>query len=129
MFVIDESPQIAAEMANAFVRQLDSVNIQLRVKKARDNRRFLEARLSQCKLDLAAAEQRLKEFQETHGVIEVTEQASIVEAKETPTVQVLDWAIPPIRKYVPKRAFIVLGAFFFSIFMSLVRHVTEGLGH
>ncbi len=224
VFVIDESPHVAAEMANAFVRQLDSVNIQLRVQKARDNREFLEARLTQCKADLASAEQRLKEFQETYGVIEVTEQAraaiqtiselqaqvliketelrvkrhylsefhteiakletqleelkkslrslqigqggaqngtpdlmiptsdvpelamryfrllreveiqnllykaliqqyeqaSIVEAKETPTVQVLDWAVAPIHKYAPKRAFIVLGAFFFSLFVSLV---------
>ena len=47
------------------------------------------------------------------------EQARIFEAKKTPIIQVLDWAVPPIYKDRPKRAYIVLGALFFSAFISI----------
>ena len=39
------------------------------------------------------------------------EEARIRETRDTPTVQVLDRALPPIRKSRPKRAWIVLGGF------------------
>lgn len=225
--VLDKSPTIAAQMANTFVHLLDSLNIQLKVEKARNNRIFLETRLSSCEEDLALAEQRLKEFQEKHGVFDVPEQtkaaishiseleaqiliketelrtkshyisfdhpeleqlryeiqelkrslrqfkqgangsnfdfedgelelllptnevpqlgmqyfrllrdievqniiykylvqqleqARFLETKQTPTIQVLDRAVPPIYKDRPKRALIVLGAFFFSVIAGL----------
>lgn len=221
--VWDKSPEFAAEVANAFVKMLDSLNIQFRISKARNNRDFLETRLEETKKTLAKAEQNLKTFQEEYGVIEVTEQARaaiqtiseleaqiifketelrfkrnylsqyhteinmlqtelaelkkslrkiqhgtngdsfdlgnilipsrklpalamnyfrflrdvelqnllyklmaqqyeqarILEAKETPTIQVLDWAVPPVYKDRPKRAYIVLGALFFSAFLSI----------
>lgn len=51
------------------------------------------------------------------------EQAQIQEARDTPTVQVLDRAVPPQRKDSPKRLFIVLGAggasLLFSLFLTL----------
>ncbi|MFQ5641821.1 MAG: Wzz/FepE/Etk N-terminal domain-containing protein, partial [bacterium] len=75
VFVSDESPEIAAEMSNAFVHALDSMNIQLRIEKARNNRIFLESRLQECKTELTAAEENLKNFQERFGVLEVSEQA------------------------------------------------------
>jgi tyrosine-protein kinase Etk/Wzc len=46
------------------------------------------------------------------------EQAKIEEAKDTPSIQILDPAITPERKAKPKRAFIVLGAGFMSLFFS-----------
>ncbi|MFQ5823191.1 MAG: GumC family protein [bacterium] len=226
IFVLDKSPEMASKIANSFVKMLDSLNIHLKVEKARNNRKFLNTRLERCKLDLSIAEQNLKNFQEEYGLIDISEQSKatintisqleaeildketelrykrhylseyhldienlitqinelkeslqrikygskndindvngtneflipskevpglamkyfrllrevevqnilyklltqqfeqskILEAKETPTVQVLDWAVPPIQKYRPKRAFIVLGAFFFSSFISL----------
>jgi uncharacterized protein involved in exopolysaccharide biosynthesis len=48
------------------------------------------------------------------------EQAKIQEARDTPTVQIIDRAVPPQRKYSPKRLFIVLGAFLSSLLVSLM---------
>ena len=47
------------------------------------------------------------------------EQAKIMELKDTPTVQLLDKAGPPERKSYPKRAKIVITAFFLSIVAGL----------
>lgn len=52
-------------------------------------------------------------------LIQQYEQARIMEAKNIPTVQVLDQAVPPIRKAKPKRLFIMLGAGLVSLFLSL----------
>jgi len=52
-------------------------------------------------------------------LIQQYEQAKIMEAKNIPTVQVLDQAVPPIRKAKPKRLFIMLGAGLVSLFLSL----------
>jgi hypothetical protein len=46
------------------------------------------------------------------------EQAKIQEAKDTPTVQVLDRAVPPEKRSRPKRKIIVLVAGFLSLFAS-----------
>lgn len=46
------------------------------------------------------------------------EQAKIQEAKDTPTVQVLDKAVKPIRKHKPKRAIIVIFYSFLSLILS-----------
>lgn len=44
------------------------------------------------------------------------EEARIRETRDTPTVQVLDRALPPVRKSRPKRAWIVLGGLFIGLF-------------
>ena len=46
------------------------------------------------------------------------EEAKIQEAKDTPTVQVLDVAVAPIKKYKPQRMIIVLSIFFLSYLIS-----------
>lgn len=238
--VLDRDPKRAAAMANAFVSKLDSVNTQLRVAKARNDRIFLEKRFEQNKRDLREAEQRLKEFQEKYGAVALTEQttaaiegaaelqaqiyateielavreryltrghgdvvqlkakleelkdklaemihggarranangnasdlsifvpldeapeigleyarllrdvtaqnklyelllqlyeqAKIQEAKDTPTIQILDYAVPPLRKAKPKRAIIVIIATLFSFTITtifiLVRDYLERL--
>lgn len=48
------------------------------------------------------------------------ELAKIQEAKDTPTVQVLDEAVMPIKRTKPKRAIMVLTAGFLSIFFSVI---------
>jgi len=48
------------------------------------------------------------------------EQANIMEAKDTPTISVLDWAVPPIAKFKPRRAYIVLTAMILSFFVTLI---------
>lgn len=52
-------------------------------------------------------------------LIQQYEQARIMEAKNIPTVQVLDQAVPPIRKAKPKRLYIMFGAGLVSLFLSL----------
>lgn len=48
------------------------------------------------------------------------EQAKIQETKDTPTIQVLDRAVPPEKKTRPKRAFLVGIAGIVSLFLSIV---------
>ena len=48
------------------------------------------------------------------------EQAKIQETKDTPTLSVLDWAIPPTSKFKPKRASIALAVGFLTLIASLV---------
>jgi uncharacterized protein involved in exopolysaccharide biosynthesis len=77
-----KTPQRAADMANAFVYFLDSINVELNIQKARNNRIFIERRYIQNKVDLAHAEEVLKTHQEQYGIIEMTSQmeTAVVEA-------------------------------------------------
>lgn len=47
------------------------------------------------------------------------EQAKIIEAKDTPTVQFLDRAVPPEKKSFPKRSILLLTVFFLSLLVAL----------
>lgn len=55
-------PQFAAEIANAFVAQVDSFNIQLRRSSARERRIFAEARMGEAQSRLTEAEAELRDF-------------------------------------------------------------------
>ncbi len=67
--VLDQSPQRAADMANAFIHFLDSVNVVLNVQKARNNRIFIGRRLDDNKAEMSQAEEALRSFQEKYGAI------------------------------------------------------------
>ena len=73
--VDDHDPERAANMANAFVDQLDQLSRHLNLTEASRQRVFLEGRLVQVNKDLANAEDTLRAFQEEHGAIQVDEQA------------------------------------------------------
>lgn len=60
----DRDPTTAAAMANAFVEELDRFNLQTRTGSAKRTRAFVEDRLNEAKLDLAAAEDRMREYQQ-----------------------------------------------------------------
>jgi len=226
--VIDKSPQLAADIANAFVFYLDSLDRVLNIYEARNNREFIEKRLEENKLDLKQAEEAFKNFQQKSGTVEITEQtkseiemlatlqalivsdeielevkklsyeenhaeiillrnkleemykkrremvngldsvnqdtsnlfipikklpnlalqygrlfreveiqnkifailteqyemAKIEEARDVPTVQVLDEAVPPIRKAKPKRAILVLVSTFLTMFLLVIFLIT-----
>ena len=47
------------------------------------------------------------------------EQAKIQEVRDTPTIQIIDHAVPPQQKYYPKRMYIVVGACLSSLLFSL----------
>jgi uncharacterized protein involved in exopolysaccharide biosynthesis len=61
--VSDKNPKWAAELANAYVQELDKMTIRLNVTGEGKNRFFLERRLGEAKADLARAEEALKDFQ------------------------------------------------------------------
>lgn len=198
----DRDPKTAAAMANAYVEELDRFNQESRNSSAKRTRAFIEGRLDLAKLDLAAAEDRLRDAQQRRKLAAVSpsaagqadvgarlmaekialevqlqvlrqslddqsedvrrvrqqiaaldrqvaqlpgagvevmrlwrdvkvqeqvfefltaqlEEARIRETRDTPTVQVLDRAVPPIYKSRPKRAWIVLGGFIVGLAGSL----------
>lgn len=53
------------------------------------------------------------------------EEAKIQEAKDTPTVQILDTAREPIQKYRPRRMLMVVGAFMLMWLMNFVYVITK----
>jgi tyrosine-protein kinase Etk/Wzc len=198
ILVEDRDPKIAAAMANAYVEELDRFNRQTRTTSASRTRSFIESRLQLAQGDLAAAEDRLREYQQERNLpamspaaqgeaevganlmaqkialevrlqvlleslsesseevrrtrqqlaaierqvgglprsglevmrlwreVKVQEQvfelltaqlveARIRETRDSPTVQVLDQAVPPLHKSRPKRAIIVIAGFLIGI--------------
>jgi len=72
--VLDKNPRLAAQIANYFVQQLDIINKQLSVEKARRERIFLEQRVEMNYRDIEKAEKALKEFQQAHNAISIPDQ-------------------------------------------------------
>lgn len=73
--VYDRDSLRAAEMANAMVEVLNTIAVDLGTSEARGNRMFLERRVNEARAELAAAEVKLKEFQEANGIIVLSEDA------------------------------------------------------
>jgi uncharacterized protein involved in exopolysaccharide biosynthesis len=72
--VEDTDAQVAAQMANYYVEQLDRIVSQLDVGEAGQRRVFLTARLAHAKADLDVAEQTLRKFQEQNRAVALQEQ-------------------------------------------------------
>jgi len=66
--VYDKDPVLAKEMTDFLISELDKINIEINVSKARSNREFIEKRYYQAKEDLTKAEDTLKSFQIIYGV-------------------------------------------------------------
>jgi len=196
--VEDRDPKVAAAMANAYVDELDRFNRDTRSTSAKRTRAFIEARLEIAKRDLAAAEDRLRDYQQGKRLAAISpsdrgdaevgarlmaqkialevrievlrqslsedseemrrareelaaidrqvgglpragveiarlwrdvkiqeqvfelltsqlEEARIRETRDTPTVQLLDPAQPPLHKSRPKRAWIVIAGFLIGL--------------
>lgn len=139
---------LAAAVANRFVDLLSEFNTETRQSNARVRRDFIEERMHQAELELAQAEEVLKDFLEANrqfrGSPELTfeyerlqrqvtikqevyttlrrsyEEARIQEVNDTPVVTVIDRAVPPIRKSSPKRRLNVILAFFLGGVLSVV---------
>ena len=82
--VINENPNMSAQMANYFVHLADSINIELNIEQARNNRIFVEKRYLKNVTDLRAAEDSMYNFQKRYGIFAVPEQleASLKAAAE-----------------------------------------------
>lgn len=74
--VNDNDPELAAEMANAFVAEIRDVAKRLSLTESSQQRLFLEQQLKQVQLDLLKSEERLKEYQQRTGIVEPGEQAT-----------------------------------------------------
>jgi len=74
--VSDRDPIRAADIANYFVEELNSISNRLGTQEARSNREFIEKRLGQSKDELHRTEEALKTYQEKNGVLVLPEQNS-----------------------------------------------------
>ncbi len=74
--VKDKDPRRASAIANAFIDVLNDLSIKLGSSEARNNRQFLEDRLSQARVDLRSAENALKEYQEKSRMIITSDQSA-----------------------------------------------------
>ena len=69
-----ETPERAAEIANAFVEELDLALRHRREQQARDLRSYLEKRLAQAERSMIEAEQAYNAFQKEHSAVDVESQ-------------------------------------------------------
>lgn len=72
--VDDEDPKFAAELANAYVDELQRLNQTLAVTEAAQRRLFFERQLKQTKDSLTQAEVELKKVQQATGVVQLDAQ-------------------------------------------------------
>lgn len=79
--VDDNDPDVAAQIANAFVEELQELVQQLAISEASQRRLFFEQQVAKAREQLAAAEMDLKKTQEKTGLIRLDEQGkAIIEA-------------------------------------------------
>ncbi len=76
--VEDDDPQVAADMANFYVTNLDRLNRTVTVSKAGQNRGFLERRLNETMESMAKAEDALRDFQAKNKTVAVEAQAKVM---------------------------------------------------
>jgi len=76
-----KSPQLASDIANFYVANLDHLNQTLNVSKAGQNRAFIERRLVETQVNLVKAEEALKDFQTQNKTVAVEAQSkAMIEA-------------------------------------------------
>jgi uncharacterized protein involved in exopolysaccharide biosynthesis len=75
--VEDRDPKRAADLANAYVAELENLTLKLTVSEAGQRRLFFEKQLLKAKSDLTEAEVALQRFQEKAGLIAPEAQASM----------------------------------------------------
>lgn len=66
--VYDKNPELAKDMVDFLLTELNKINIELNVQNAKNNREFIENRYNQAFSDLTKAEDTLKSFQMIYGV-------------------------------------------------------------
>ncbi len=89
--VEDCDPQRAADMANSYVKELDTVNKTLNITEGQRKRIFLEKRLKKVREDLNKAETDLKTFQEKYKLVSLDDQAkAIIEGAAEIKAQIIE---------------------------------------
>ena len=149
-----ESPNLAAEVANFIGSEIQSYIQKQNTVKAVKEKLFISGRLIVVKGELEKLEEDLKEFKERNRGYEVSpelfmiysqkfreaeakqqvyvtlqqqlELARISEVKQTPIINILDEARPPVNKSRPNRAIIsllsLLAGFLFGASISIIRY-------
>lgn len=74
--VLDKDPEMAANIANAYVEHLNQLNAEFGAGTASNQRRFIAGQLKKTEEDLRSAEDALKEFKEKHSAVSFSDQAS-----------------------------------------------------
>jgi uncharacterized protein involved in exopolysaccharide biosynthesis len=74
----DTEPEVARDLCNAIGQAADATFGRIAVSSAGEERAFLEKRVAEAKHDLEASSEALRHFQETHKVIDLTEQGKAV---------------------------------------------------
>jgi uncharacterized protein involved in exopolysaccharide biosynthesis len=75
--VEDRDPQMAAALTNALVDQLDYLNREIVLNRARQHRQFVEQRLARVKAELDSARTELEQFQMKHRTVDFDEQTRL----------------------------------------------------
>lgn len=73
--VEDNDPKRAADIANIYIEELNSLLVKMSSNSAFSNKSYLEQRLIKAKTDLARAEDAIKLFQNNNKSVDITEQA------------------------------------------------------
>jgi uncharacterized protein involved in exopolysaccharide biosynthesis len=76
--VEDADPQLAANMANGFVEELKEMVQVIAVTEASKRRLFFDGQLKQSQENLVRAEEAMRDFQESTGVIKIEDQTEAV---------------------------------------------------
>lgn len=74
----NEAKELAKDIANYFIEQLNEVNTKLKVEKAKNTRIFIERRYQQNLEDLKSAEEEFRQFQKKYGAVALPEQTAAV---------------------------------------------------
>lgn len=141
--VSDKDPRLAANVANAFIEELNRLLQTYSLTDASQKRTFFEQQLRQAKDKLTDAELTLDKTPNTslkypdalrnlkyqEALWEILakqfEMSKLDEAKDFPLIQILDKATSPEKKSRPKRSQIVmlatLVAFFFAVIWAFIR--------
>ena len=88
--VEDKDPQLAADIANFYVANLDHLNQTLSVSKARENRKFIEQRVAETQTELVKVENALKDFQTQNRTVAIEAQSkAMIEATAMIQAQIM----------------------------------------
>lgn len=136
--VDDKDPQLAANLANAFIEELNKLMQTYSLTDASQKRTFFEQQLRQAKDRLTDAElvldktpttsleylDAMRNLKYQEAVWEILakqfEMAKLDESKDFPLIQVLDKAVAPEKKSKPKRSLIVILATFVAFFLAVI---------
>jgi uncharacterized protein involved in exopolysaccharide biosynthesis len=87
---VDQDPQFAADVTNAFVTELDKINRRIYSERTRKSREFIETSLSGARVELDSARLELRGFQERNRTIDLDKQTAL--AIETATALMTELA-------------------------------------